>query len=240
MVVKYVSYPPPADGAGMVGVFVADGGLNKVFANAEPVTHDNWNYESLEERNDRTYVRVTFKRLSEVVRDYLQPGDAVDSAASEVPLGALSQYLGALVATSSGTGAEAQALGGSGTGGSGSGGSQRSVRLELGGTADLMQRNGETIARFPMRIKGLSEPGKICVAVKPFVVTADGAVESESPAGADVPRVVAWHTAEGEQDAKGNELRVAAQSNDDIAVLVSVPANAAVSISASVKLIQRA
>jgi hypothetical protein len=234
MVVKYVQCPAPTDGAGMVGVFVADPELNSVFADAEPVTHDGWNGESLERRNDQTYVRVSLRRIFELTREYLQPADVGEAATASVPLGALSKFLGGLVATSSGSGAEGQPIGGTGTI-PGSGTTRNSVRLEPRREISLSRHGGVTVAKFPLRVKGLIGPTRINISVKPFVVVADGSPEGDMPIGGIAPEIVGWESPDGTVSEGSSDIVAIARNNDDFAVSVSVPGNVAVSIQASVR-----
>ncbi|RDI49170.1 hypothetical protein [Nocardia mexicana] len=66
LVVTYWPAPKPqSELISYAGVFCADPGMDLVYAAAEPPTHDTWNYQSLEDRDHRVFVRTTFTRLKE-------------------------------------------------------------------------------------------------------------------------------------------------------------------------------
>lgn len=235
LIVRYVPFPVPYDGTGFVGVFVANDELNALYAEAEPVTHDNWNCEGLERRRDQTFVRVTFRRIGELVREFLQPADQQGADGVELPLGGLSRFLGSLVATSRGTGAEAHPPGGStGT----KAGSPKAARIIALQESTLTVRDGHAIARFPMEIRGVKSGAGIRVRVRPMVVTADGSGEGEAPLGTEAPAIVGWESADSAiKVLSSTEVTFRAKSGDQLAVLVSVPQNAAVTIAPAIEVI---
>ena len=104
LVVKYHAGPEPISGSlAYGGVFRAFDDMDRTYAAAEPPTHDDWVYAQLE-GNERTFVRTTFVRIKERLAEYARPAD-VKAPTVQSPLGAVSNFLGALVAAAGGSGA---------------------------------------------------------------------------------------------------------------------------------------
>jgi hypothetical protein len=83
-----------------VGVFRANGDLDKVFAGSEPPTHDNWNPAAYPKRSDeRSLITVAAKRLSEQVDKMLQPFAPPPPPPGEMDLGQAAAELAKAFAT---------------------------------------------------------------------------------------------------------------------------------------------
>ncbi|MGA7307057.1 MAG: hypothetical protein WBW88_19475, partial [Rhodothermales bacterium] len=130
LVVKYVPGPesstPLAD---YVGVFLADAELDRVFAESEPPTHDDWVPDGLEERQHRTFVRVGLRRIIEAMRDFSGAVQTQTEGASGIALGGLAEKLSGLFPGAPGTGARVQPSGP----GPSTGGGQRRPRVQIEG-----------------------------------------------------------------------------------------------------------
>ncbi len=97
LVVRYYPGPrPPSRSVGYAGVFKAAEELDDVYARAEPPTHDNWVANQLVDR-ERTFVRMTFKRIDEQLDKFAEPGNAEHSLSASTPLGAASSLFSSLV-----------------------------------------------------------------------------------------------------------------------------------------------
>lgn len=110
LVVRYISGSPlPSDQIEYAGVFLADAALDRIFADAEPPTHDDWIPEFLEDRHHKTFVRVALRRIEALVRDFVTPAPALMGTPPPlVPLGATADYLGSLLVGQTGPGASIQ------------------------------------------------------------------------------------------------------------------------------------
>ncbi|MVU76452.1 hypothetical protein GPX89_04240 [Nocardia sp. ET3-3] len=98
LVVTYWPGPKPAsEFISYAGVFRADDGMDDVYASAEPPTHDSWNYQSLENRDHRSFVRTTFKRFGEELEGLLDLQGGGASEVAQVSLGAASDKFSPLV-----------------------------------------------------------------------------------------------------------------------------------------------
>ncbi|MFE2999153.1 hypothetical protein ACFXG4_29615 [Nocardia sp. NPDC059246] len=105
LVVTYWPGPkPPSELISYAGVFRADTSMDKIYAAAEPPTHDAWNYQSLEDRDNRTFVKTTFTRLKEAAESVLAINRGDVSAVAGVSLGAASDRFSPLIGGVWGTG----------------------------------------------------------------------------------------------------------------------------------------
>ncbi|GHE08379.1 hypothetical protein [Klenkia taihuensis] len=236
------------------GVFRADDELDDVYAAAEPPTHDNWVFEQLT-GTERTFVRVTFQRLREVLGVFRAPTQGAASTSSRTALGAVSNYLGGLVASAFASPADQTPT----TPGERRKGSARSSIGESGsGTGETGPQKPGTSSRT--RIVTIVEPhveddaGSV-VLIARYAVTAQGPVrlearlsiatlegrEDDPPAGAARPRVKHWRTVDGVVAANAcvvdgpTEVDLVvvpvADTATDISVIATSPADDAVEVS---------
>jgi len=95
---------PTADGlTDWIGVFKPVADLDQVFADAEPPAHDAWNPSSLDERRERTFVKLAVQRAREQAKEFrghVRPQINADGAS---PTGQLSAALAGLTGTAAGT-----------------------------------------------------------------------------------------------------------------------------------------
>lgn len=104
LVVSYHEGPkPPAEHVSYAGVFRADEAMDATFAASEPPTHDAWTWQSLE-GPQKSFVRVTFRRLKERLDALVDIDDKIRTPGAEVPLGAASRAFSNLVTGSWGIG----------------------------------------------------------------------------------------------------------------------------------------
>jgi hypothetical protein len=235
LVVRYLPARVPP-GVGFVGVFVADDELNGVFAEAEPVTHDDWNSENLEQRRDRTLVRVTRRRIEDQVEDFVRPHGAPDGDASNRPLGAISRLLGGLIPGSLGTGAENQPSRTGSEGGTGTAGSRKvGPRIEM--LPDVVPRleGGRRVARFPFRIRGGEAGSRVTLSGRPSVLTADGGRENDAPVGEEAPAVFAWSCGDQRLADGVGAVEVSVDPSETYALYVTIPESAAVTVAIAVE-----
>ncbi|GAB7041108.1 MULTISPECIES: hypothetical protein [Catenuloplanes] len=206
LVVQYLEQPSKAHpDVGYAGVFKVEDELDRIFAKAEPPTHDAWIDAQLSGR-EATFVRVYRRRLNEECARLVGP-KARDAKVSEAPVGPVAQRLGFLLAGVGGTGASettpsASSKGGSdGTGGETGGGVPgRSAGRQNPSAGDRKRHRAVMVGKPYFRSRG----GRVLLAqkVRVFagttvrglvtVITGEGSPESASPAGSDLPQVLGW------------------------------------------------
>ncbi|WP_157610308.1 hypothetical protein [Spirillospora albida] len=104
LVVTYRPGPkPPTEYQSYVGVFRGVEEMDKVYAAAEPPTHDAWNPQSLE-YPESTYVNSTFRRIGEELNGLLELGGNVRPGSARIALGAASTRFASLLGGAWGTG----------------------------------------------------------------------------------------------------------------------------------------
>lgn len=248
LIVRYEEYAAPADGSGFVGVFLADDGLNTAFAEAEPVTHDEWHPNYMQKGHARTFVKVALTRISDQVRTYLAPATAEEEGRTDdSQVGMISRSLASLIPGVAGPGAETQHVGiiapGRAAGdGREPGGARTKVGgtrgeslgnegfAELAGSPTLSSEDGETVATFEIRFKNPHTKRPLHVRCEPRVLTADGATEREVPQGAAMPSVKRWTGDSVSRIADDGTVELQPLASGTIWVTVSMPDNAAMSV----------
>jgi hypothetical protein len=198
------------------GVFRAIDDLDDVFAAAEPPTHDHWVHEQLT-GHDKTYVRVSFRRIKEQLASYRSSVVATVKSEGGVALGAASNFLGGIVAAAfARPDAPASA---SGTGRGAGGGRPSPVPRDKVRVTDLTdpaidEREGRVVLVQRFSVTG---PGPVRLETRLSVGLGGGARENEAPVGAARPQVLAWLTPDGEQT--GETCVVASPAEVELVVL---------------------
>ena len=181
LIVDYFPGPRLADDAVQYGaVFLAEPEHDRVFADAEPPTHDAWVPNELT-GNDASIVRRAEAELRMELDTYVeQQTDDIAGASAQPPLGALSSRLSALIPTASGPGAD-------GRKGTHRPGGRAAAAAWITQAPRLVRLDGvpRIVAAFQVR----PATGKITVRVVTSVAI-DVGTESEPPVGAEVPTVL--------------------------------------------------
>lgn len=95
LVVKYIPGTVlPTDQFGYAGVFMTDAAVDNIFASAEPPTHDNWVPDSLDGKNNRTFVRVALREIVKEMDTFAKPPAVKVGESVLTPLGAFATKLG--------------------------------------------------------------------------------------------------------------------------------------------------
>ena len=215
LVVRYQEGPTTSSVHSVyAGVFRADDELDEVYAAAEPPTHDNWVYEQLAGK-ERTFVRTTFSRLREQLAIFRAPIQTAAATTSRTALGAVSNYLGGLVAAAFaapddqaapyaaarlGTKpASMAATGADASGPTAGSASQRARSTARTRVTTLVEPHIEDddgaivlVARY-----SVSSLGPTRLEARLSIATLEGR-EDDPPAGAARPTVRRWRTEEGE------------------------------------------
>jgi hypothetical protein len=238
-VVRYVEGPAvPFDQFEYAGVFIASEAAEDAFAKSEPPTHDDWVPDILEDRRQRTLVRVALRNIRDALEEFSGAHAAVDSEPEGVPLGAFSDMLGGLAPAIGGRGAGAPALASpyarATQASSSRGGSARSalpLQIALGQERLEMQNGiGALVVPFEIQRLGRSGPRTATVVAKARVVLDDGTAETDPPDGADIPRVLGWRDGSGSLVETSDRAVIPADARGTWTVAVSVPRDAAVGV----------
>lgn len=209
LVVRYLAGPVPVQPrSAWSGVFLAHDEVDRAFAASEPPAHDDWNPKSVEDRRQRSIVNVSLTRLRELSNQKLLPAEPPTDGQA-VPVGALSESLGALLPT--GIGTSTTILPGAGSPDRPSTvptpRAKRSVvsilsqRLAYAGGLRLL------MVEFEVEHAPGSESGRVWI--EPRVAVNDGyAEEGEPPIGAEVPRLLRYeHPVRGQVAADAVDVR---------------------------------
>lgn len=98
LVVRYLEGPElPSTQIEYAGVFITDEAVDKVFANSEPPTHDDWVSNFLNERREKVYVNSALREIKNRLIEFVRPGSTQTTPGELAPLGAFSNQLGALL-----------------------------------------------------------------------------------------------------------------------------------------------
>lgn len=233
-VVTYQAGPPlPIDEVGYAGVFLASAELDRVYAGSEPPTHDSWNPEILNDKQAKTFVRTTFKRMRESLADLVrtQRGGEVETK----PGAKLAQLAARMGEVLIGIGGDPSSEGPNGTGG-GPGGKERrsrsrgSVRLRDG--SRLEDSDGQLTRVFTFDVMHAKGRSFTRIQAEPMSALLGGGLEREPPAGAQTVRVLGWKSPSGiewdgsaalDADEEGSwELRVNVPPDASIAMRLRV------------------
>jgi hypothetical protein len=237
LVVKYVEGPPLASSAVEYGgVFVVDRSVEQAFALSEPPTHDDWLPDSLDDDWHKRYVRISQRRVAEVLQQFVSPPPiAPDNGGAEGLLGSFSDQLGALFLGVEGPGAAAGAgadsHGTSGTAATG-GVRTRAAKLRVNGGPRLELIDGRRGLILDFDVLEVSAAGAL-VSAKPTVLLDGGAPETDPPLGVEQPVVIGWIGPTGSRSER-RDLRIGPGDAGAWRVLVSIPSDALVAVTLEV------
>lgn len=242
-VVRYLEGPPvPFEQVEYAGVFLASDAAEPAFARSEPPTHDDWVPDILEDRHERTFVRVAVRRIREVMEEFSGARPATDSNANALPLGEFSDLLGGLIPSVTGTGASVPResfTDGTPRSGQANGTpspravSRSAAKISLG-TERLEVFAGKVALIVPFEIEKTGEFRPITVTARPGVALEEGAIELEPPVSAEVPHVLAWVDNRGKT--LGTEAHIVIESlkNGPWLLAVTVPPDVSVGVEISI------
>jgi len=249
-VVRYEIGPPtPLNLAEYAGVFLTDSSQDRVFAKAEPPTHDDWVPDLLSDTLEKSAVVAAKRRVKDALEDMVAPEEI--EAPTYVP-GALAEFsrmLGGLIPSIEPPGRRAlkgdgagENIGGAGMGGAGGGGGGRGNSgarppADLTVIAQrLVLRSGQRA--LEIRFSITASEGAVCrVSSHPKVRLLEG-MEGEPPDGALAPITLAWTDAGGDAIAESvSQCELAA--NSDYFAYIGLPADTAVSVGLEVEEVMR-
>jgi hypothetical protein len=230
LVVKYLPGPPlPYDQLEYAGVFLPDEEVDGAFAKAEPPTHDEWTPKMVEDRHEKTFVKVALRRIDEALEAFALPSDRVGETGDQPPLGAFSSVLGNLLPGVDGTGAGRQPSRPAAPPRRGTGNRPAQPRITIGQAGSLCVIDEVRAVRTTFGIRHAEgSAGTVVVAVPTVSVLEGSAVETDPPEGAEIPRVLAWFGPHGRPLRTGDRVRIGLNDGDQWEVAVSVPVDTVV------------
>ncbi|MFJ3244143.1 hypothetical protein ACIQ8G_16360 [Streptomyces sp. NPDC094154] len=226
LVVRYLEGPPFfEESGGYAAVFRADAGMDRVFAAAEPASHDAWLVDKLS-GEDHRLAKHALRKINDAMKEASGPAPVSNEAGEGVSLAGMSRLMAGLMAGTAGEGAEAvfstgtTSTGGPADAGRGFAGSAGAsgVPGPRGGTTgpsgrrrvlydgvpehDVVDGEAVLVQRFT-----LPDVGPCVVHGRPAVALGDGrGIEAEPPIGASIPTVLGWRAGDGPL-AAGTSLR---------------------------------
>jgi hypothetical protein len=230
LVVRIVQGAPlPNEDLEWAGVFVAsaENDIEQAFANSEPAAHDNWDPRTLSDPQDRRLVNAALKRIARVAGEVAAPSAGLGpSSDATVPLAAVAGRLGQFLR---GTGHGGPTTGGGG-GGTGSGGGGARRRVSAPSFSRLHFIDGEAVAEFLLTLSGRGPQDEMILT--PAFAVEGATVSLEESAGAVPPRILEVLDAGG-NSLEGTERVHVGDLEGEVSVLVTVPADCAVTVAAS-------
>ena len=230
LVVEYRSFGAlPSDTVGYAGVFLADSSMDRVFAGAEPPTHDSWNPTILNDKRYRTFVRTSFKRIDESVREFIAPASVAPPPGNGGPLAGLADHLGSVLIGIEGPGASIQPSNRPAPKPKG-GRPKRSAKpkIEVRDTGRIEIADGMRVRVFEVDVRHAKGTVATGLTTKLGTALLGGGVEREPPAGAAEPTVVYWQSPAGTVVAEEGDLSVEEEGTWQLGVLV--PLDSAVTL----------
>jgi hypothetical protein len=232
LVVRYVAGPEsPTPGIGYAGVFLAHDHMDRIYAQSEPPTHDDWVPDGVSDPHHRTFVRVTIRRLDDAMRKFAGIVPAAPTTSEGTSLGALAERLSGLLPGVAGPGARVpETEAGPGRPGPTAPGRAR-PQVTLDGGPVLEMIDGKAAVTVTGKVRVPEAAGPVVVRAKPYVVLESGAPEREAPAGAETPQVLGWRDKEGSPLGDGaDHIRLEGEGEHIFLVSATVPLDTHVGI----------
>lgn len=197
-VVTYHAGPPlPIDEVGYAGIFLAGAELDRVYAGAEPPTHDSWNPEILNDKQAKTFVRTTFKRLRERLADLARPqrGFEVEMKPG-AKLARLADRMGQVLIGVGGERPTEKIVTDNGNEpGVKKSRNRASVRLREGSLLENV--DGRLTRVFTFDVAHAKGRSFTRIEAEPMSALLGGGLERDPPAGAETVRVLGWKSPSG-------------------------------------------
>jgi hypothetical protein len=106
LVIKYLEGGTlPGSRFEYAGIFVAEREIDEAFAKAEPPTHDDWNPQTITDRQEKTYVNVALREIKKTMADFIAPLPVASMGGKVVPLGTFADRLASFLIGVKGTAA---------------------------------------------------------------------------------------------------------------------------------------
>jgi hypothetical protein len=220
--------PLPNEALEWAGVFVAsdDRDIEEAFAKSEPAAHDAWDPATLSDENERKWVRAALRRIRDAARRVAAPDpEPIAHSDDTVPLAAVAQQLGRFLKR---PGPGGPTPGGGGGGGAGG----RKRRVSRPAFARLQSIEGQPVAEFLLELSGQGPQDTLNLA--PAFAVEGGRVDVDEGAAGERPRILAVLDPQGRL-LDGLASVPVGGLEGEVRVLVTVPADCAVTINAKLE-----
>ena len=98
LVVRYLDGPElPSSQIEYAGVFITDAPVDKVFADSEPPTHDDWISNYVHQHREKVLINSAFREIKKKMDEFVRPPATQTAPGGLTPLGAFANQLGALL-----------------------------------------------------------------------------------------------------------------------------------------------
>lgn len=246
-VVNYLEGPTlPYELAEYAGVFVASGEAEEAFARSEPPTHDDWVHDMLDDRHQRTFVKVGLRRIREGMQEFAGVSGPNRTIGSDVPLGEFSDLLGGLIpgekgtgvgrggqtraGTEDGSGGEINGRDTPGNGRIASNGSAPRVQIVRTSEPDTVGSDSRPVVSVLFQVEPTTRSKKLRIRGRAMVLLEDGSTEAEPPVGAAAPEILSWTNAGGRVIATGSTVEIGSADNGPWTVAVAMTPDTAVMV----------
>ncbi len=193
LVVRYFEGPRlPVDAVQYGGVFIADPGVDDIYRESEPPSHDEWRASILTNRTDRSAIISAERAIRNALERFAAP-----VADSRPPTGGgrvaeLARDLAFLLPGLEGPGAEDQDHGDAGPRPK-----RRRAKVRIVETFRPESVEGSPVVRVACTVEPVDGTEGTLVAAKARVALEDGSFEADPPSGAETPQVMFWAGPDG-------------------------------------------
>ncbi|MFB0836111.1 hypothetical protein ACX8Z9_14185 [Arthrobacter halodurans] len=193
LIVKYMPISaPPAEG-GTYAVFKCHPDVDTDFAQAEPVTHDDWIAAKNQKARQANFVNIALNRIREFFS--VQNSSTANASGADQVQGAshISSALGTLMGSFTGRGASVPSANEPGPTSPPGPPPSRRASAQLVRPPYLLQMDGTTYVGFPYAIKGGKSGERFALrATAKIVVDGGGTERDEGPARGSTPDFAGW------------------------------------------------
>lgn len=198
LVVKYLEGPPSSSPhTDYAGVFLVPPELDRIFASAEPPTHDDWVPEGLKNPHHRTFVRLVDRRIRASMKHFVEPRPLDSPAEDGYALGEISSILGRLLPD------PRRSEGKKGSGGrKRTGGLDSPIAAVTTSHPQLTEKAGGRLLTIPFVLHS-DLPIELVLSAEVGIVVDGRSIESEPPSGAGGPSLPRWKVGENAEHHDG-------------------------------------
>jgi hypothetical protein len=214
------------------GVFITSEEVDDAFARSEPPTHDDWKPDILEDKRERTLIRVTLREIKARLREFVSPINSDLPGTEQLSMGLASNFLGELVPTLFADGVLAPKGKPAGTGRARKPSArQHKLGVEVLGAGELVKVEDKICARFTIRANRDENIQRVVINAHPKVVVNNGrSIEKEAPQGDDIAEVLYWANSKNGKQLTNQALSLESGDPDEWSVIVSIPNDAMVNV----------
>ncbi len=189
LVVRYVEGPKlPVDAIQYGGVFIADPGVDDVYRQSEPPSHDDWVASRLTDRTDKSAIISAHREIKDALERFAAPNSEDFRSPGGGTVAELAHALAVLLPDLDGPGAEVRD-------GKDDGGDRRRRRRAKVKIRDHFRPelvDGIPIVRVACTVDPADGTEGTLIEARARIALEDGSLESDPPTGAAVPQVMFW------------------------------------------------